>query len=627
MNRNELKVGMITKRSQQIKSFSPSNFKERVFVLTQEKIAYYEGSVEKRGKLKGVVILKDITYVGLLSDEALNRTSAFQIRHKGFYLYCCAKSLDDRLNWVNAIQQACGASGIQLQKRYHLRIFSGGKWQCCHNNDKSSVGCRSNSFTKPLPPLPQSSQECPPSPPIRRVSTHNESYEVFICLYDFKPQRNDDLHLEAGQKYKVIKSSQQHWWYVENSKGERGYAPENYLKKLEDTQNINEKWYIGDCSRTNAESRLLSDGREGTFVVRNSNQMPGQFTLSLVTRNGEPTNPASVKHYRIQSSSEGYHLSSDHKLPSLCELINYHFHNSAGLSTRLRQAPNDYKTPKLFNDSRWLIDFNEIQILSELGSGQFGVVKLGKIGNELVAVKIMKQGSMEESSFIDEAEVMANMDHPHLVKLFGIVTSRPICIVTEFMEHKSLLDYLRKYKSLVDYPETLLNISKQVCNGMKYLEQKCIIHRDLAARNCLVGRNNVVKVADFGLSRFVPEDEYNASAGAKFPIKWSAIEVLHYAKFSSKSDVWSFGILLWEIFSGGKTPYPGATNREVIDFVDKGHRLNRPLKCSHDVYSLMMSCWLENSASRPNFNFIFEKLENLIDNININIQAVEDYHS
>ena len=80
-------------------------------------------------------------------------------------------------------------------------------------------------------------------------------------------------------------------------------------------------------------------------------------------------------------------------------------------------------------------------------------------------------------------------------------------------------------------------------------------------------------------------------------------------------------------FTGGKTPYPGATNREVIDFVDKGHRLNRPLKCSHDVYSLMMSCWLENSASRPNFDFIFEKLESLIDNININIKAVEDYHS
>ena len=142
----------------------------------------------------------------------------------------------------------------------------------------------------------------------------------------------------------------------------------------------------------------------------------------------------------------------------------------------------------------------------------------------------------------------------------------------------------------------------QVCDAMSHLEMNNLIHRDLAARTCLVGRRMIVKVSDFGLTRFVIDDEYTSSFGSKFPIKWAAPEVLNYTKFSSKSDVWAFGILMWEVFSGGKTPYRGMGNVEVVESVVNGHRLERPSRCPHDVFGIMRRTWEINPESRPAFS-------------------------
>ncbi|KPP57200.1 hypothetical protein Z043_125100 [Scleropages formosus] len=240
----------------------------------------------------------------------------------------------------------------------------------------------------------------------------------------------------------------------------------------------------------------------------------------------------------------------------------------------------------------WEIDPQHLTCIKELGSGQFGVVKYGKWqGRHDVAIKMIKEGSMSEDDFINEAKVMMNLQHPNLVQLYGVCTKqRPIYIVTEYLSNGCLLDFLRDgIKN--PHPVQLLEMCKDVSEGMAYLESQQYLHRDLAARNCLVDSQGTVKVTDFGLSRYVLDDEYTSSAGSKFPVRWSPPEVLLYCKFSSKSDVWAFGVLMWEIYTLGKMPYERLNNTDIVQKVSSGLRLYRPQLANERIYSIMMACW------------------------------------
>uniref|UniRef100_H2YTJ7 Protein kinase domain-containing protein n=1 Tax=Ciona savignyi TaxID=51511 RepID=H2YTJ7_CIOSA len=227
-------------------------------------------------------------------------------------------------------------------------------------------------------------------------------------------------------------------------------------------------------------------------------------------------------------------------------------------------------------------------------------------GTTKVAVKTLKQGTMEEESFLKEAKLMKKLRHPKLVQLYAVCTrSQPFYIVTELMCNGSLLNYIRKNDLNIS---TLMDIAAQIASGMAYLETNNYIHRDLAARNILVGKNNYVKVADFGLARAIKEEIYE-STSKPFPIKWSAPEVALQQKFSIKSDVWSFGILLTEIIGRGRVPYPDFTNREVIDQIEHGYRMPQLPDCPDSLYAIMLNCWDADPKKRDSFETLLWKLE------------------
>ncbi|KAK0183094.1 hypothetical protein PV327_001166 [Microctonus hyperodae] len=433
--------------------------------------------------------------------------------------------------------------------------------------------------------------------------------KVVVALYPFRAIEGGDLSLEKGAEYEVLDDSQEHWWKVKDEHGSIGYIPSNYVKEKELLGLQKYEWYVGDMSRQRAESLLKQEDKEGCFVVRNSSTK-GLYTLSLYTKVPHPH----VKHYHIKQNTRGeFYLSEKHCCGSIPDLVNYHRHNSGGLASRLKTSPCDRPVPPTagLSHDKWEIDPAELHLLEELGSGQFGVVRRGKWRGSIdVAVKMMKEGTMSEDDFIEEAKVMTKLQHQNLVQLYGVCSKdRPIYIVTEYMRHGSLLNYLRRHEaSLSANVGLLLDMCIQVCKGMAYLERHNYIHRDLAARNCLVGSENVVKVADFGLARYVLDDQYTSSGGTKFPIKWAPPEVLNYTRFSSKSDVWAYGVLMWEVFTCGKMPYGRLKNTEVVERVQRGIILEKPKACFKEVYEVMRKCWAHCPEVRPSFRVLKEQL-------------------
>ncbi|XP_057191403.1 receptor tyrosine-protein kinase erbB-4-like isoform X4 [Triplophysa rosa] len=251
----------------------------------------------------------------------------------------------------------------------------------------------------------------------------------------------------------------------------------------------------------------------------------------------------------------------------------------------------------------------ELKRVKILGAGAFGTVYKGiwvPEGETVkipVAIKILNEatGPKANVEFMDEALIMASMEHPHLVRLLGVCLSPTIQLVTQLMPHGCLLDYVHEHKDNIG-SQLLLNWCVQIAKGMMYLEERRLVHRDLAARNVLVKSSNHIKITDFGLARLLDanEKEYNADGG-KMPIKWMALECIHYRKFTHQSDVWSYGVTIWELMTFGGKPYDGIPTREIPDLLEKGERLPQPPICTIDVYMVMVKCWMIDADSRPRF--------------------------
>ncbi|KFZ62950.1 hypothetical protein N321_06156, partial [Antrostomus carolinensis] len=214
--------------------------------------------------------------------------------------------------------------------------------------------------------------------------------------------------------------------------------------------------------------------------------------------------------------------------------------------------------------------------------------------------------------------IMGQFDHPNIIHLEGVVTkSRPVMIITEFMENCALDSFLRLNDGQFTVIQ-LVGMLRGIAAGMKYLSEMNYVHRDLAARNILVNSNLVCKVSDFGLSRFLEDDPadptYTSSLGGKIPIRWTAPEAIAYRKFTSASDVWSYGIVMWEVMSYGERPYWDMSNQDVINAVEQDYRLPPPMDCPTALHQLMLDCWVRDRNLRPKFAQIVNTLDKLIRN-------------
>ncbi|KAM5239274.1 tyrosine-protein kinase ABL2 isoform 5-T5 [Ctenodactylus gundi] len=445
---------------------------------------------------------------------------------------------------------------------------------------------------------------------------------LFVALYDFVASGDNTLSITKGEKLRVLGYNQNGEWSEVRSKNGQGWVPSNYITPVNSLEK--HSWYHGPVSRSAAEY-LLSSLINGSFLVRESESSPGQLSISLRYE-------GRVYHYRINTTVDGkVYVTAESRFSTLAELVHHHSTVADGLVTTLHYPAPKCNKPTVYGVSpihdKWEMERTDITMKHKLGGGQYGEVYVGvwKKYSLTVAVKTLKEDTMEVEEFLKEAAVMKEIKHPNLVQLLGVCTLEPpFYIVTEYMPYGNLLDYLRECNREEVTAVVLLYMATQISSAMEYLEKKNFIHRDLAARNCLVGENHVVKVADFGLSRLMTGDTYTAHAGAKFPIKWTAPESLAYNTFSIKSDVWAFGVLLWEIATYGMSPYPGIDLSQVYDLLEKGYRMEQPEGCPPKVYELMRACWKWSPADRPSFAETHQAFETMFHDSSISEEVAEE---
>nr|XP_046161122.1 tyrosine-protein kinase Fer-like isoform X2 [Oncorhynchus gorbuscha] len=360
-----------------------------------------------------------------------------------------------------------------------------------------------------------------------------------------------------------------------------------------------QEWYHGAIPRTEAQELLKE---QGDFLVRESHGKPGEYVLSVFSEGQR-------RHFIIQFADNQYRFEGT-GFPTIPQLIEHHYTSKQVIT---KKSGVVLLNP-VIKDKKWILNHEDVTLGELLGKGNFGEVFKGTLRDKTpVAVKTCKEDLPQELKikFLSEARILKQYDHANIVKLIGVCTQRqPIYIVMELVSGGDFLSFLRKKKEDLKTKQ-LVKFSLDAAAGMAYLELKNCIHRDLAARNCLVGESNLLKISDFGMSRQEDDGIYSSSGLKQIPIKWTAPEALNYGRYSSESDVWSFGILLWETFSLGVCPYPGMTNQQAREQVEKDYRMSCPTKCPEEIYKVMQKCWEYKPENRPKFADLQKELASI----------------
>ncbi|XP_050745380.1 tyrosine-protein kinase Fer isoform X3 [Drosophila biarmipes] len=361
-----------------------------------------------------------------------------------------------------------------------------------------------------------------------------------------------------------------------------------------------EEWFHGVLPREEVV-RLLNN--DGDFLVRETIRNEESQIVLSVCWNGH-------KHFIVQTTGEGNFRFEGPPFASIQELIMHQYHSELPVTVK---SGSILRRP--ICRERWELSNDDVVLLERIGRGNFGDVYKAKLKSTKldVAVKTCRMTLPDEQKrkFLQEGRILKQYDHPNIVKLIGIcVQKQPIMIVMELVLGGSLLTYLRKNSNGLSNRQQM-GMCRDAAAGMRYLESKNCIHRDLAARNCLVDLEHSVKISDFGMSR--EEEEYIVSDGMKqIPVKWTAPEALNFGKYTSLCDVWSYGILMWEIFSKGDTPYSGMSNSRARERIDTGYRMPTPENTPAEMYRLMLKCWAADAESRPHFDEIYNVVDALI---------------
>jgi len=384
-----------------------------------------------------------------------------------------------------------------------------------------------------------------------------------------------------------------------------------------------QKCYFPSLTQNDCEDKLFSEP-PGTYLIRDSENKKNTYVLMVRDDNDE----IPVRNFRISvNNRRRVYVSKNESFQDLDDLIIRCTENSGPLRHQLicplinKNYNEEIPGINIYDDvadneiTSWELNRNELRFLSKIGDGSFGVVwkALWQEKTE-IAVKKLKIGNNSVEAFMKEAYIMMDLQHPNILTLYGVVSDQPIFIVTEYMVNGNLSKFL-SYGDGRDFNFTqLLDISLQVSSAMRYLEKKELIHCDLRAANVLVGERIVCKVADFGLTRCI-SNAIDKNLKERFPIRWTAPEVITCLNFTLKSDVWSYGVLLYEIFTKGKRPYERLNSDEILDNLQKGYRLPEP-GCFNEpnpqeLYQLMKECWDLNLENRPTFVYIQNCLNRL----------------
>uniref|UniRef100_A0A3Q0S7I3 Tyrosine-protein kinase n=1 Tax=Amphilophus citrinellus TaxID=61819 RepID=A0A3Q0S7I3_AMPCI len=505
--------------------------------------------------------------------------------------------------------------------------------------------------------------------PAELCEFYSKDTDGLVCLLKKPCLRSPDTPIRQGVfdslKENMLREYVKQTWNLEGEAMEQAIisqAPQ--LEKLIATT-AHEKmpWYHGKISRHEGERRLYSGVQpDGKFLIRDR-EATGTYALSMMYGK-------TVYHYQIlQDKSGKYSMPEGTKFDTIWQLVEYLKMKPDGLVNVLSEAcvngkaaaenfflslfqrprgANGYTPPpratistsktttpvpqdrdllpmdcsgfnpyhnpndiKRFNIQRSDLLMDEV----ELGSGNFGCVKKGVLKTESgqidVAVKMLKSDNekLVKEEMMREAEIMHQLSNPFIVRMLGLCNAECLMLVMEMASAGPLNKFLSAKKDSVSV-ENIVNLMHQVSMGMKYLEEKNFVHRDLAARNVLLVNQQFAKISDFGLSKALGADDnyYKARTAGKWPLKWYAPECILFHKFSSKSDVWSFGVTMWEAFSYGGKPYKKMKGPDVIRFIENGSRMECPAACPERMYTVMQDCWTYKHEDRPDFKKVEEAM-------------------